>query len=82
MVNKLISVRLTPALEAESKSLVEDLGFSNLQEFMRAALIEKISAWKREKALAEILKLRGSAKGNASIKSKKELSVLAKEFGF
>ncbi len=79
MINKLVSVRLSSKLEKESNQIVSEFGFSNLQELIRVALIEKVQSLKREIALVQIQKLKGSMKKVTPL-SKAQRNKLAKEF--
>jgi Arc/MetJ-type ribon-helix-helix transcriptional regulator len=77
MANKLISIRLAKTLEQDLNFVVESLGYTNVQEVIRLALIDKITELKRDIAIRELSKLQGSQKGKVA--SKSELQKLGKE---
>jgi Arc/MetJ-type ribon-helix-helix transcriptional regulator len=79
MANRLISIRISDELLNDIDELTKSQGYSNNQEFIRAAAREKIQKEKIAQATLELKKLCGSAKGkNIRIASKDELDALAR----
>ena len=72
MVNELISVRVPKPLLQESESIVREEGFSSIQEFMKHILREELLRRRKEQALLDIERLRGSAE-QFIVRSKKEV---------
>ena len=80
MVNTLISVRMSDELLKDIRLLIKSQGYSNPQEFLRAAAREKVQKEKTANAIIELKKLYGSAKGKKiRITTKNELDVLARK---
>jgi len=79
MANTLISIRVSDELLKDINILTKSQGYSNTQEFLRAAAREKIQKEKLASATIELEKLYGSAKGKKiTITSKKELDKIAR----
>ena len=72
MPNTLVNLRIPSKLFKEVVTLSSTDGYSNIQDFVRASIREKVKAMKLEHAELEIRKLRGSSK--VIPLSKKELS--------
>ncbi len=66
MVNKLISIRISEELLNDIDTLTKSQGYSNTQEFIRAAAREKIQKEKIAQATIELKKLWGSVKKKIS----------------
>lgn len=73
MVNKLLNVRIPNELFDDAEIIAVEERYGSIQELTRAALREIVERYKVEKAILEINKLRGSAKGK-KLRSKKEIS--------
>jgi len=79
MANRLISIRISDELMSDINQLTKSQGYSNSQEFIRAAAREKIQKEKIAAATFELKKLYGSAKGKKiKIASKQDIDALAK----
>lgn len=79
MANRLISIRISDELLSDMNIIVKSQGYSNTQEFIRAAAREKIQKEKIATATIELEKIYGSAKNKKiHIASKTELDKLAK----
>ena len=82
MANTLISVRMSDDLLRDINLFIKPQGYSNAQEFLRAAVREKIQKEKTALAILELEKLYGSARGKKiHFASKKELDALAYKKG-
>jgi len=73
MVNKLLNVRIPNELFDDAEVIAVEERYGSIQELTRAALREIVERYKVEKAILEINRLKGSAKGK-KLKSKKEVS--------
>jgi Arc/MetJ-type ribon-helix-helix transcriptional regulator len=79
MANTLISIRMSEELLKDINELTKSQGYSNIQEFLRAAAREKIQKEKISNATIALENLYGSAKNRKiHLASKKELDVLAR----
>ena len=78
MANTLISIRMSEELLKNINDLTKSQGYSNTQEFLRAAAREKIQKEKIASATIALEKLYGSAKNKKiHVASKKDLDMLA-----
>ena len=75
MINKQINIRIPETLYKESEIIIEEEGFSNLQELIKHTLREKI---KEYTIIKELEKLKGSARLN-KVLTKKEKDKMARE---
>ncbi|MCF7872291.1 ribbon-helix-helix domain-containing protein [Candidatus Woesearchaeota archaeon] len=74
MVNKLVSIRVSNELIEETNMLVTELGFNNMQEFVRDAWRTAVEKQKLMYVKKELTKLYGCAKHkNIKEKTKKEI---------
>ena len=79
MANQLLSIRVSDELLKDISIITKSKGYSNVQEFIRAAAREKIQKEKIADATIALKKLYGSAKGKmVHIATKKELDMLAR----
>ena len=74
-----ILLKIPERLKQQGDEIVEDLGYTSLQEMLRESLRDTIKRYKQQKALSKICALRGSAK-NPKLATKEELYALAKEY--
>jgi hypothetical protein len=62
MVNKMVHLRMSEKLYQTSKSVAEDFGFSNLQEFFRNSIQRAIEDYEQRMAIKRLKALQGSVK--------------------
>ena len=72
MANKLISLRIPEILLKNIEDTSNNEGFSNIQEFIKHCIREKLRKNKMEQSINELNKLYGSS-NKLSSKSKKEI---------
>ncbi len=73
MENNLISLRVPKPLLKDAKRIVQEEGFSTLQEFIKHSLREELLKRRREQAIIDLGSLRGSAKKHHIKRSRKEV---------
>ena len=73
MANKLINVRIPENLYNESKELVENSGYSNLQEFIKDAIRNKVIQVKKDQTLINLEKNFGITKNKIKKPFNKEV---------
>jgi Arc/MetJ-type ribon-helix-helix transcriptional regulator len=80
MANTLISIRMPDDLLRDINIIVKSQGYSNSQEFLRAAAREMVRKEKLANAAIELNKLYGSAKNKkVHLASKEKLDMLARK---
>ena len=62
MANKLVNVRIPENLYNESKVLIENSGYSNLQEFIKDAIRNKVNQVKKDQVIINLEKNFGITK--------------------
>ena len=75
-MNQLLHVRIPEKLLVESKQIVDEVGFSNIQEFFRDCIRRTIEEHKYQKSIKKLKTLQGSVKEYRKV-SKAELNKLA-----
>ena len=78
MTTKLVNVRLPEKLYRESKMVMEEDGYKNVQELMTVTLRERVQEQRRERALELLSKLHGSIKRPLRRLTKKQKEEIAK----
>ncbi len=73
MANKLVNVRIPENLYNESRELVENSGYSNLQEFIKDAIRNKVNQVKKDQVLINLEKNFGITKNKTKKPFTKEI---------
>jgi len=79
MANTLISLRVSDTLLKDTDEIIETEGYNSVQEFIRDSWRQKVEDYKMKKAMVELHKLYGSAKGKGKLATKKELNEFARK---
>ncbi|MFT4303756.1 MAG: ribbon-helix-helix domain-containing protein [Candidatus Woesearchaeota archaeon] len=80
MANQLINIRIPKELYNEIEQFTKIEGYTNIQEFTRQSIREKVEKLRTKQVIFELTKLKGSQKGKKKLATKEELEKLAKKF--
>ena len=73
MATKLVNVRIPENLYNESKGLIENSGYSNLQEFIKDAIRNKVNQVKKDQVIINLEKNFGMTKNKIKKSFNKEI---------